>query len=222
MSFDYVKYLNLVEYAVTALLNIYSIYAFSAVLRLQLSGGRQQKSPFLVLYLIAWISTIALSFPFLAYMLSQWRPYGELSVVAIISTRLVHNPYRHKQRWTGDLLDRRLHSCLRLRHPSHCLLPLHQPHPLHLTPSALFRHPPVPAPAYCLCLNNRLPSSELRRLHSISTHDDGDALSSVCVRGVPEGRLFLLLYRQQTTFGSAELLCWARSPLPHMAAKVWL
>jgi len=80
----YVKYLTLVEYAVTLASNLFSAQTFFSLLRGQFdkqSGGQQ--SPFLVLYLIVWLSTITTSLPFLVYMLVQWRPYdGNITLLS--------------------------------------------------------------------------------------------------------------------------------------------
>uniref|UniRef100_A0A915DS98 Odorant receptor n=1 Tax=Ditylenchus dipsaci TaxID=166011 RepID=A0A915DS98_9BILA len=75
-SMEYVKFLNLSEYSLTALLNSISLIYFVRVLwSLQRNRKQnQQVSPFLMLYVIAWIVTIVSSAPFLAFMISDWEP----------------------------------------------------------------------------------------------------------------------------------------------------
>lgn len=72
----YYPYLILVEYSTPFLLNLISMYAFARVLRSQLQLDRHLSSPTLVLYLLAWLSTMLLSVPYLVYMVATWTSTG--------------------------------------------------------------------------------------------------------------------------------------------------
>lgn len=78
---SYVYGLSLVEQLTPVVLNAISLMAFWRVLRTQLrratldAGARY--SPTLVLYVLAWVSTMASLYPYLGYMILSWTPSSE-------------------------------------------------------------------------------------------------------------------------------------------------